>query len=162
MEEPVYRKVLLIEPKSPDVNIYSKFKMPRMGLAILGTLARQAGYQVRIVYQETVEVTSEHIMWADVVGFSLTTSTSEEGYRLAEIVRSMDAYRERPAVIVFGGVHPTFRPEEALVHGDYVFRGEADTAFVPFLDALNEGGDGDMDGIPGLSRRVGEEVAHNE
>jgi len=158
-------KILLIETKSPDVNIYSKFKMPRMGLAILGTLAEQAGYRVRIIYQETVEVTSAHILWADIIGFSLTTSTAQEGYRLAGVVRSLDQYRKKPAVIVFGGVHPTFLPEEALLHGDYVFRGEAEPGFVPFLNALRDGGnlDGDdLDDIPGLSRMVDHEVRHNE
>ena len=151
--------ILLVEPKSPDVNIFSKFKMPRIGPAILGTLAEQAGYAVRIVYQETVEVTSDHILWADVIGFSLTTSTSKEGYRLAALARSLDRYREKPAVIVFGGVHPTFRPEEALLHGDYVFRGEAEEGFVPFLNVLKNGGT--LTDIPGLSRWKGEEITHN-
>jgi len=155
----MYKNVLLIEPKSPDVNIYSKFKMPRMGLAILGTQAHEAGYHVRIVYQETTKVTSEHFLWADVIGFSLTTSTSPEGYRLAEVARSLDQYRNRSTVIVFGGVHPTFLPEEALLHGDYVFRGEAEPGFVPFLDSLNNGGD--LDRIPGLSRWVNQTVRHN-
>lgn len=155
----MYKNILLIEPKSPDVNIYSKFKMPRMGLAILGTQAKEAGYHVRIVYQETTEVTSEHFLWADVIGFSLTTSTSKEGYRLAEVARSLNSYRRRPAVTVFGGVHPTFLLDEALLHGEYVFRGEAEQGFVPFLDALNDGGD--LDRIPGLSRWVDQTVRHN-
>jgi len=167
----MYKNILLVEPKSPDVHIYSKFKLPRMGLAILGTMAKQAGYSVRIVFQETTDVTSEHILWADVIGFSLTTSTAQEGYRLAEVARSLDQYRPKPAVIVFGGVHPTFLPEEALRYGDYVFRGEAEPAFVPFLDTLNTaagkdnpaGRDNraDFDHIPGLSRRADGSVRHN-
>jgi len=156
----MFKNILLIEPKSPDVHIFSKFKLPRMGLAILGTQAKNAGYRVRIIYQQTVEVNSEHILWADVIGFSLTTSTAQEGYRLASVVRSLDQYRKEPAVIVFGGVHPTFLPEESLQHGDYVFRGEAEPGFTNFLNALN--GDGDLVRIPGLSWISEEGIRHNE
>jgi radical SAM superfamily enzyme YgiQ (UPF0313 family) len=134
--------ILLIEPKSPDLNIYSKFKLPRLGAALLGTRASEAGYPVRIIYQEAVPVTAEHLQWADVIGFSVTTSTAGEGYRLARMAR--EAARRggrRSPLILFGGVHATFRPEECLEYADYVFRGEADATFVPFLEAYRSGGD---------------------
>jgi len=153
------KNILLVEPKSPEVNVYSLFKIPRMGLAILGTLARQAGFEVRIIFQESVTLKREHILWADLVGLSLTTSTAQEGYRLARVVRALDRYKDRPTTILFGGVHPTFRAEEALGEGDYVLRGEADHTFVPFLEALREGRS--PEGIEGLSWRTGTGIRHN-
>jgi len=130
------KNILLVEPKAADFNIYSAFKIPRMGLAVIGTAARTAGYNVKIIYQEAVKLTKEHIMWADLVGFSILTSTAEEGYRLARIVRSIDHLKKERTIIVFGGVHATFEPEEALLSGDYVLRGEADQSFVPFLNTV--------------------------
>ncbi len=31
-------KVTLIEPKAPGVHVYSKFKLPRLGLPLLGAM----------------------------------------------------------------------------------------------------------------------------
>jgi radical SAM superfamily enzyme YgiQ (UPF0313 family) len=142
--------ILLIEAKSPDLNIYSKFKMPRIGAALLGTLAERAGHAVRIIYQEEVPVTAEQLLWANIIGFSATTSTVEEAYRLSRIARETARQAgTRPPLILFGGVHPSFAPEEALEYADYVFRGEADTTFVPFLEALQRGER--VEETPGLS-----------
>jgi radical SAM superfamily enzyme YgiQ (UPF0313 family) len=133
------KNILLVEPRSPDFNIFSLYKIPRLGLALLGTRAARAGYNVKIVYQESCPLQRRHILEADLVGFSITTSTAPEGYRLARMVRALDAWKDRPTIIVFGGVHATFEPEEALGEGDYVFRGEADPTFVEFLEALKRG-----------------------
>jgi radical SAM superfamily enzyme YgiQ (UPF0313 family) len=133
------KNILLVEPKSPDFNIFSLYKIPRLGLALLGTQAARAGYDVKIVYQESTPLKRRQILEADLVGFSITTSTAPEGYRLARMVRALDAWKPKPTVIVFGGVHATFESEEALQESDYVLRGEADMTFVSFLDALRKG-----------------------
>jgi radical SAM superfamily enzyme YgiQ (UPF0313 family) len=153
------KNILLVEPKSPDFNIYSLFKIPRMGLAILGTLAHKAGYNVKIIYQEVTPLTCEHIMWADIVGFSIITSTAPEGYRLSHMVRVLNKQRKRNVPIIFGGVHATFAPEEALRYGDFVLRGEADNTFVPFLRALKN--KESFSHIHGLSWKKGNEFIHN-
>ncbi|MGE5598765.1 MAG: B12-binding domain-containing radical SAM protein, partial [Bacteroidota bacterium] len=74
-------------------------------------------------------------------------------------VRALAAAAGRRVPVVFGGVHATFRPEEALEHGDYVLRGEAEESFPALLDALNNGGD--LGDIPGLTFRDGRDVRHN-
>ena len=153
------KNILLVETKSPDTNIFTRFQAPRLGLVILGTKAKSAGYAVRIVYQEAVALRREHIEWADLVGFSTTTSTTKEGYRLARLVRAVDFRLKRHTPVVFGGVHATFEPDEVMQECDYVLRGEADDTFVPFLDALSRRGD--LSAIPGLSHRVRGKVVHN-
>jgi radical SAM superfamily enzyme YgiQ (UPF0313 family) len=154
------KNILLIEPCSPDFNIFSLIKIPRMGLAILGTLARDAGYNVKIIYQESTPLTHQHIAWADLVGISITTSTAPEGYRLARLVRVTDKLSNRKTPIIFGGVHATFEPDEALEHGDFVIRGEAESTFVPFLDALASRTNSHL-GIPGLSYSTHGGAIHN-
>jgi radical SAM superfamily enzyme YgiQ (UPF0313 family) len=157
----VIKNILLVEPRSADANIFSKFQAPRMGLAVLAAKARKAGYNVRAVFQEKVPLARRHLLWADLVGFSILTSTAPEGYRLARLVRALDFRRGTRTPIVFGGVHATFRPEEALDVGDYVLRGEADDTWVPFLHALESQDPGAFDGVAGLSYRRGADVAHN-
>jgi anaerobic magnesium-protoporphyrin IX monomethyl ester cyclase len=153
------KNILLVEPGSADVNIFSLFKIPRMGLAILGTIARNAGYSVRIIYEETTPLSFRHIEWADLVGISLTTSTAGGGYRLARLVRVVDKQCGRVTPIVFGGVHATFEPDEALSNGDFVLRGEAEETFVPFLNALF--GARDFEAVPALSYGTENGNIHN-
>ncbi|MFP4562441.1 MAG: B12-binding domain-containing radical SAM protein [Spirochaetia bacterium] len=154
------KNILLVEPKSPDFNIFSLFKIPRLGLAILGTLADKAGYNVRIIYEEKVALKNDHIKWADVVGISLTTSTAPQGYKIARMVKALDGKDGKRRPVVMGGVHATFEPDEAIREADYVFRGEADDTFVPFLNALGAGKS--LETIPGLVWKENEGIRMND
>lgn len=156
------KNILLVEPKSADFNIFSMFKIPRMGLVILGTVAEEREYRVRIIYEEIVTLKREHIEWADVIGFSLTTSTAPRGYRLAGDCKTVCKEDGKYRPILFGGVHPTFEAEEALRLGDYVLTGEAEGSFPMLLDALRSGEDAELlKEIPGLAWRRGREVLVN-
>lgn len=154
------KNVLLVEPKSPDFNIFSLFKIPRLGLAILGTQAHKAGYNVKIIYEEEVTLKNDHIRWADIVGISTTTSTAPQGYKIARMVRAIEGKDGKHRPVVIGGVHATFEPQEAIREADYVFRGEADDTFVPFLDSLREGKG--FEDIPGLVWKKEEKTRYNE
>ena len=154
------KNVLLVEPKSPDFNIFSLFKIPRLGLAILGTKAHRAGYNVRIIYEEKVALKKDHIEWADIVGISITTSTAPQGYKIARMVRALEGKDGRHRPVVIGGVHATFEPQESIREADYVFRGEADDTFVPFLDTLRSGGS--LEAVPGLVWKGEEGIRSND
>jgi radical SAM superfamily enzyme YgiQ (UPF0313 family) len=67
--------------------------------------------------------------------------------------------REAGKIVILGGTHVTFEPDEALQYSDYVVRGEAEETIVELLDALQTGGD--LSGILGLSYRQNGEVHHN-
>ena len=41
-------KITLIEPEPAGFHVFTQFKMPRLGLPLLGTILKQAGYDVRI------------------------------------------------------------------------------------------------------------------
>jgi radical SAM superfamily enzyme YgiQ (UPF0313 family) len=157
------KNILLVEPKSADFNIFSMFKIPRMGLAILGSLAKAGGYAVRIIYEEIISLKREHILWADLIGFSLTTSTAPRGFQLARNCRAVDGEDGKHRPIIFGGVHSTFEPEESLREGDFVMRGEAEQAFPLFLDALFGGAEvsADFSSVPGLVWKRGKETVYN-
>ena len=49
-------KMIFIEPKAPNLHIFSKFMLPRLGLYVLGTLATQRDWDVEIVYEEMQKI----------------------------------------------------------------------------------------------------------
>jgi radical SAM superfamily enzyme YgiQ (UPF0313 family) len=140
-------RVALIEAGSPGLNIYSHVAMGR-GTAMLATVVRDAGYDVRAYIEDISGKDSVDWDWvagAAVVGFSAITCTLPRSRDLAA-----EARRRNPsAVIVFGGPEPTCAPQRAFEAGaDWVIRGEAELTLPAFLDTL--GGGGDVHEIPGV------------
>jgi radical SAM superfamily enzyme YgiQ (UPF0313 family) len=90
----------------------------------------------------------------DLLGITCVTATFPAARRVARIARE----RLGPAVpIVFGGVHPTFRPEDAFAEPavDYVVTGEGEEAVVALARALAVGataaGASGAPGVPGVA-----------
>ncbi len=147
---PAVRRVVLIEPRSEDVHIYSRFGLPRLGVVILGTILRDRGYQVDVFVEAVAPVDWGVVAHADLVGVSVITPTARRAWATADRVRALGI------PVVAGGPHPTHRPDEALDHADWVLRGEAEATLPALLDALGlpEAEREDALGrIPGLSRR---------
>lgn len=128
-------KISLIEPKEEGSNVYSIFKIPRLGLPIIGTLLKRKGYQVKIFFEKIKALDWEEIYSSDLVGISSITGTVERGYHIA------DKVRQKGIPVVMGGSHVTFMPEEALKHADYVIHGEGEGPMLALIEALNSGGD---------------------
>lgn len=98
----------MVEPRSPGVNVFSRYKLPRLGLLVLGTLAARRGYDVSVLIEERTGVDASLVAQADLLCISCTTSTAPAAYDLA--------YKARMAgvPVILGGPHPTFLPEEGL------------------------------------------------
>lgn len=146
-------KILMVEPKSPGKHIFSRYAIPRLGLPILGTIAKDRGHSVKIVFEEQRRLDPADLARADVVCISTITSTAPAAYRLADRAHALGA------TVVMGGAHVTFLPEEALEHANFVMRGEAEESFGPLLEML-EGlrAPGDVEG---LSFRAQDGIQHN-
>jgi len=93
------------------------------------------------------------VMSADLVGISAITSTAPQSYRLADKVRAAGG------IVVLGGTHTSFLPEEGLEHADFVIRGEGEFAFQELVDAIRRG-DG-FEKIQNLSYRQDGRVVNN-
>ncbi len=150
-------RVILIEPRSPGLHVYSKFKLPRLGLPLLGALLeRELNIRPTIYFQELGGVDWEEIAASDLVGISTITTTAPEAYSLLEQVK-----RRRNIPVVMGGPHVTFLPEEALSRGaDFVIRGEGEFSFLELVKRLRDGSE-DFHDIPGLSYRTPDGFRHN-
>jgi len=130
------RRVALIEPGSPGLNIYSHVAMGR-GVPLLATVLRDHGYDVRAFVEDISGKGSVDWAWVDgaqVIGFSAITCTLS---RTAELV--VEARRRNPmATILMGGPEPTCAPERAFEAGaDLVIRGEAEDSLPAFLRAFD-------------------------
>jgi radical SAM superfamily enzyme YgiQ (UPF0313 family) len=147
------KKIILIEPKGSKYNVYSTFKLPRLGLAIIGAILKRAGYDVTIFAESISKIDFEELFKADAVGISTLTCTAPRAYALGDVIRENSS-----AKVFMGGPHVSFLPEEALNHCDYVLRGEAEDTILPFIKALeaNEG----FNKIPGLSYKENGRIIH--
>ncbi|MBU2599688.1 B12-binding domain-containing radical SAM protein [bacterium] len=149
------KKIILIEPKSPDRHIFGQACMPRLGLPILGTILKEKGHEVRIYCQDIKKINYSDVFSADLVGISTTTSTAPEGYLIADKIK---AHHSKIPVVI-GGAHATFLPEEALSHCDYVIRGEGEYVFPELIEALEN--HCTVRNIKGLSYTEGTVPVHN-
>ncbi len=147
------KKLVFVEPKSTHLHIYSRVCIPRLGSVLLGTLMRNQGYDVRVYIEDIEAPDMNEVMSADLVGISAITSTAPQSYRLADKVRAGGG------IVVLGGTHTSFLPEEGLEHADFVIRGEGEFAFQELVDAIRRG-DG-FEKIQNLSYRQDGRVVNN-
>jgi radical SAM superfamily enzyme YgiQ (UPF0313 family) len=146
-------KIIFIEPKAPNLHIFSKFKLPRLGLYILGTLAKQRGWDVEIVYEEMQKVDFSQVKSSDLVGISTITSTAPRAYMIADKIKQMGI------PVIMGGPHVSFQTEEALGHADFVIRGEGEKALMAFFDEWEA--KKNYETVPNLSFKKNGKIVHN-
>ena len=147
------KKIILIEPKAPNLHIFSQFALPRLGTLILGTLMKGRGWEVELFVEEIRKVDYDLVKDADLVGISTITATAPRAYAIADRIRDMGI------PVILGGPHVTFLADEALEHGDYVIRGEGEWALAELVDALELGGD--FSEILNLSYKKDGRAVHN-
>lgn len=156
-------KVALVSPYSDVTSI---------GIRIITACLKQQGHDVRQVFiphepseklldkrrrweappgeygQELLDQFGELMADRDLVGMTLMTNYFHRCGALAKAVRQKGRAR-----IVWGGIHPTVRPQECLDHADLVCIGEGEETMVELCEALDRGSDGS--GIAGLWWRAG-------
>ncbi len=146
-------KIVFIEPKSPNLHIFSVFVIPRLGTLILGTIMKKMGWDVEVILEENEDIDFDHVKNAQLVGISTTTSTAPRAYTIADQVREMGI------PVIMGGPHVTFLPDEALEHADFVIRSEGEKAFPIFIEQFVNGKKYEQ--VPNLSYRHFGQHVHN-
>ncbi len=148
-----FKRVVMIEPRSPRFHVFNFVRLPRLGLPILGAILKKRGCDVTIFCEDLAPIDWDKVFRADIVFVSTITYTAPRAYEIAK------ACKERNIPVVMGGPHPTFLPDDALQHCDYVVRGEGEETVVELLEALSDGGK--PYGVKGVSFRDGDQVVHN-
>jgi len=146
-------RIVFIEPKPPEKHVFSRYKLPRLGLVILGTILERKGRYCKVFIEDIDDIDFKEVFKADMVGISTISSTAPRAYAIA------DQVRKAGIPVVMGGPHVTFTADEALDHADYVVRGEAEETLPELIEAI-EAGRG-IENIPGISFRIGDRNFHN-
>jgi radical SAM superfamily enzyme YgiQ (UPF0313 family) len=146
-------RIVLYEPATHRPHVFTNFRLPRLGVLLLGTILKEHGHDVKVYADVVRQPSMRELLEADLVGISTIESTTPKCYEVA------DTLREHGVPVVLGGPHATFMTDEALGHADYVFRGEAETSIVRLVEAVISG-EG-LDEVRGLSFRSRGEVFHN-
>ncbi len=136
-------RIVFIEPRAPNLHIFSQYPLPRLGTLILGTMMKRRGFEVELYVEDFRKVDFDIVASADLVGISTITSTAPRAYAIADRVRAMGI------PVIMGGPHVTYLADEALAHADFVVRGEGEAALGAFIDARERGGG--YDKVPNLS-----------
>ncbi len=147
------KKIALIETKTDNTHVFSRTYLPRLGIPILSSVLKKAGYDVEIFFQEKKPLDMEYLMGFDMVGLSALTSTVREAYRLGRELKS------RGKLVVMGGPHASAIAEEALEYCDFVVRGEGEVTIVNLLAALTSGGS--LQDVAGIAYKVDGAVQSN-
>ena len=134
-----------------------------IGVRILSACLKRAGHKPRLVFlcglnfisdgkrELANEVPPDSLIRelihlcedSDLIGFSLMT---DEFTRIRSITQAIKSELSIP--VIWGGVHPTIRPEECLQYADMVCVGEGEYALPELMTAL-EGSHEDIS-IPGI------------
>ena len=155
-------RVCLINPpwsmRRGNIWKHIRATMSPLGLLYLAAVLEEAGFDVDVIDFQSVPEGWDEIATRlrrrpyDFYGISATTAIIKNGYRIADIIKSCWPQ----AMIVFGGVHPTALPEEAMAREsiDFVVRGEGEYAMLELVRGTAP------EGIEGITYRGDEGVCH--
>lgn len=118
-------KIVFIEPRAQEANVYSRLSMPLLGPVYLGTILKERGHEVEI-YNEDIRVPDYANLKADLIGISILTSTATRGY---EIARKFPKEK-----VIIGGVHASLLPDEAVRYARQVVVGEAEEVIASVVE----------------------------
>ena len=134
---------------SPNGSLYN------IGLRTLCACLLQAGHNTRMIFLPSAKEASSFLLFdpnelyggsivdevvelcsdATLIGITVMTNHFEKAKQLTE------AFKQRLDVpVIWGGIHPTIRPEECLEHADFVCVGEGELPLVELADCLSTGG----------------------
>lgn len=157
---------------SPISDVWNERKHVPLGLEYLAAVLLQAGHGVQMFDAAVEEGTLRDLLERehfDVVGVTATTPLIYEAWQAALTAK------ERGAVTILGGTHPTLMPEESLAQPqvDMIVRGEGEDTILEIAALLNRvpgqtDGDGQLrfskipwEGVAGITfRSVEGEVVH--
>jgi radical SAM superfamily enzyme YgiQ (UPF0313 family) len=111
-------KILLVAPCPADELRPKSMDIPQLTLSLIAAMTPPQ-HEVDIceeVYEDKINFDGDY----DVIGISIMTQTCLRGYEIA------NEFKKRDKIVVFGGIHATCRPQEAILYGDAVVIGEAE------------------------------------
>ncbi|MDG6220607.1 MAG: radical SAM protein, partial [Candidatus Thermoplasmatota archaeon] len=152
-----FRRVLLVKPSGRH-GLSFAFDIIPTGLEYIAAYIEDVVEEVNIIDLEMeskpVRQTAEGFfdkLKPDLVGISMSATEHTEGLEIAKWAK------ERGAMTVLGGYHPTAIPDELLSHPqvDFIVRGEGEKTMRELILQ------GSAVGVKGVSYRDGNKIVHN-
>lgn len=121
-------RLYIISPCRPE-DFWRKqratFTLPQMSLAILAALT-PSHVEIKITDELVDDIDFNYP--ADLVAITTNTTNSPRAYEVA------GTFREKGVKVIMGGIHPSVMQDEALLHADSVFIGEAEELWNTVID----------------------------
>lgn len=125
------KKILLISPGvSPKTKTPLALRIPEIALSMIAAFTPPE-YDVEIIEEELEVIDFDKE--CDLVGISCMTANAPRAYEVGT------EFKKRGKTVVFGGMHPTVQPHEALKYGNAVVIGEAEGAWETLLKDYQNG-----------------------
>ncbi len=116
------------------------------GIRILSAVVKKEGFDSILVFlpkpfyisytKNELQQLCELIYDCDIVGISIFSNFFDHAVQVTKAIR--DVYNDKK-FIIWGGIHPTVKPEECLEFADGVCVGEGEIPFVNFIKAYLKG-----------------------
>lgn len=132
-------KIVLVLPANPALRVthespeVPRRKMLRFSLLPLTTVAALTPPEHEVTIRDENVQPLDFDCDADLVGVSFMTALAPRAYEIAA------EFRKRGKIVVAGGYHPTFLPDEASRHFDAVLVGDAEDLWPRLLQDASEG-----------------------
>jgi len=123
------KSVTLIAPRARNkcASDISVLTSPLSGILILGTMLKEKGYSVK-VYDESFKTPNYEKIDSDYILITSMSATVSRAYELA------DFFKQKGKKVFMGGLHVSFKPEEALAHCDKVVCGEGENVLFDLMN----------------------------
>lgn len=157
--------VTLVTPTPPDISSF--------GVRSLSAYLRAQGHQTRLVFlpgsvhhldpggedayrypERVMEQILDICRGSDLVGLSFFTSYFDRAVRITQAVK-----QRLNLPVIWGGIHATCKPAEAVGIADFACVGEGEQALTQLLAALQKGAGHDE--VPGIWTRAGDGIKDN-
>lgn len=160
---------LLIPATSFSSSSYGRLRkfsypQPSIGLAYIGAVLEESGYDVQIIDayagKYTIEEILRRIKDSDILGISSLTTSVDATYELCKCIRA-----DYPDIkIVYGNVHPSIFTEEVfrMGNGDFIVHREGEITFLELCDHISGSGTLSIKDILGISYMDGVKVVTNK
>jgi radical SAM superfamily enzyme YgiQ (UPF0313 family) len=110
---------------NPSDNSFGTAVITPRWLFVLAAATPQVAGDPILIDESLEQIVPESIMPGDIVGISVHTGNALRGYEVGRIARGRGAW------VIYGGIHATLFPEEALAHGEAhaIVKGDGDVAW---------------------------------
>ena len=124
------------------ISLYSTISS--YGLRSISACLKQEGYEVNLIFlpqkwetrydEEVLNNLVSLVREADLIGISLMTNHFDNAVQLTSRIK-----QSINTTVMWGGVHPTIRPEECLDYADIICVGEGEEAILELARKMREG-----------------------